>query len=205
MGLLGGSVGASGKLKTKLIRNGIDAPLSWKIRNWMRWRFIWNFITWHLAHGFTKLTGVVTTVGRLHARLIHADGTYVDYGWVAYGLVTTAWVNFLVASLQASDVTFADLKWHDSGIGVTAAAIGDTDIETTDGAARDTDSQGGATNVYNSVGTIPYTGAYAITEHGIFTVVTGGTLGDRHVFGAINVVNTDSIQFTYEMTYPAGG
>jgi hypothetical protein len=47
----------------------------------------------------------------------------------------------------------------------------------------------------------------AITEHGLFsqTRAGGGTLMDRSKFAAINVVATDSIQFTYELTLTAGG
>ena len=139
--------------------------------------------------------------------MVRADGSRVDYGVVAHGLVTTAWVNFLVDNLQADTTEFGDLKFHDSGVGVTGATIGDTDIETTDGEARVTGTQaeGASANIYQTVGTITYTTTKAITEHGVFTQVTGGTMVDRHTFTAINVVNTDQIEFTYEYTANAGG
>jgi len=43
-----------------------------------------------------------------------------------------------------------------------------------------------------------------VTEHGLFNASSAGTLMDRTVFSAINVVNGDSIQFTYELTATAG-
>jgi hypothetical protein len=46
-----------------------------------------------------------------------------------------------------------------------------------------------------------------VTEHGIFSQAAtgGGTLWDRSVFSAINVVSGDSIQFTYTCTVSSGG
>jgi hypothetical protein len=138
--------------------------------------------------------------------LIRADGTVLDYGLISAHLVTTAFVNFMVDQLQTETSEWGDFKYHDSGVGTTAAAVGDTDIETTDGESRATGTQTeGAANIYESVGTISYTTTKAITEHGLFSKATGTTLMDRHVFSAINVVNGDSIQFTYDLTCTAGG
>jgi hypothetical protein len=55
------------------------------------------------------------------------------------------------------------------------------------------------------VGTISYTTTKAITEHGLFSKATGTTLMDRDEFAAVNVVNGDSIEFTYELTLTSGG
>src|SRR3990170_3210655 len=121
-------------------------------------------------------------------------------------LVTTAFVNFVTDQLQTETSVFGDFKFHDSGVGTTDPAITDTAIETTDGESRATGNQTeSAANVYQSVGTISYTTTKAITEHGLFNDATTGTLMDRSVFSAINVVNGDSIQFTYTLTTNAGG
>lgn len=205
--MLSSEVQDSGSVGARVIRGGVKAPLSWKIRNVLRWHFIWMFLTFYAAKLFTKVTGVICLTGRLKARLIHADGPSVDYGVIAHGLVTTAWVNFVVDQLQTETSEFGDLKYHDSGEGTTGAAIGDTDMESTDGESRATGSQteGAGANIYKTVGTITYSSTKAITEHGVFTQSTGGTLVDRHTFTAINVVNTDQIEFTYEYTATAGG
>ena len=198
----------SSSLSTRLIKHEIEAPLIWKLKNNLHPRFWINFLTWHMARWFSKATNVLTFTGSLSAVLITENGRQrVNYGKVAYGLVTTAFAQFMVDQLQAETSVWGDFKFHDSGVGTTAAAISDTDIETTDGESRVTGSQteGATADIYKSVGTITYTTSKAITEHGLFSIVTAGTLMDRHVFAAINVVNTDSIEFTYELTVNDGG
>jgi hypothetical protein len=58
-----------------------------------------------------------------------------------------------------------------------------------------------------TVGTLTFDAGAAITEHGIFTQsgTGGGTLLDRSVFSAINVISGDSIQFTYTLSLSSGG
>lgn len=134
------------------------------------------------------------------------NGIKTDYGIVAYRVVTTAFVSFVVDQLQTETSVFGDFKFHDSGVGTTAENAADTAIETTDGESRATGTQTeSAANAYRSVGTISYTSTKAITEHGLFNDASAGTLMDRSVFSAINVVNGDSIQFTYTITLSAGG
>lgn len=205
--MLNSKMGFSGTLQAKLNRGGIDAPLSWRIRNRIMPRFWFNWLTWYVAKVFSKATNIVTMTGSLSIIHRENDGSYIDYGKVAYGLVTTAFVEFMVDQLQTETSVWGDFKFHDSGVGATAAAIGDTDIETIDGESRATGTQveGASANIYRSVGTISYTATRAIAEHGLFSIVTGGTLMDRHVFSAINVVNGDSIEFTYELTVNSGG
>lgn len=206
--MLGSSnLGVSGDVGIKVHR-APKAPLSWRIKNAMRWEFVHGWMGWHAAGVFSKLFGIPTLRPRLYARLIKADGTIVNYGCVGIGrVVTTAFVNFMVDNMQTDTTEWGDFKYHDSGVGVTAADVSDTDIETTDGESRATGSQGegASANIYQSVGTINYTTTKAITEHGLFSQTTGTTLLDRHTFTAINVNNGDSIQFTYELTVSAGG
>jgi hypothetical protein len=197
----------TGKLGTRKISITKNAPLSWRMKQALRGDRIKGLFANKLAKLFGKITGLPVLTSELSAVLIHEDGSRVNFGVVSRRVITTAWVNFLVDQLQTETSEFGDLKFHDSGIGTTAAAIGDTDIETTDGEARvaGTQTEGASPNIYKSVGTITYGSGLAITEHGIFTIITGGTMADRHVFGAINVVSTDQIEFTYEMTVAAGG
>ncbi len=127
----------------------------------------------------------------------------------AYGLVVTGGANFLAtdfASGQASPRISA-MNFHDSGTGTVAATSTDSGLQTQAGpATRATGVQSNpVTNQYRSVGTIAYTTGLAITEWGIFSASTAGTMWDRRVFAAINVVNGDSIQYTYTLTITAGG
>ena len=189
----------TGKLGTRLIKEP-RASLAWKLSNFPRmWPGLWR-------EALAKVTKTPTFFGHLYARHVRADGSVVNYGLVSTRLVTTAFVDFVVDQLIAESSVFGDFKFHDSGIGVTAANIADTAIETTDNVARSTGTQAeDAHNIYESVGTITYVGTLAITEHGLFSTVDAATLMDRHVFSAINVVATDSIEFTYKLTVSDGG
>ena len=194
----------SGKLQARKIK-APGAPWRWYLSNWTRWGAIKGLIAVKLIAPIARLFGVATITGKLEAVWICADGSMVRYGVLGYRVVTTAFVNFVVDNLIADTTEFGDFKFHDSGVGVTAENITDTDIETTDGESRVTGTQvEDDPDDYQSVGTITYSTTKAITEHGLFSQATGATLMDRTVFTAINVVDTDSIQFTYTINIPAG-
>lgn len=195
---LGGKVGA--KLNVGPMHK--YAPLWWKIKNFKNLAAAWRV-------PIAKLFRVPTFYGKLYATLHRPDGSMVDYGLVSMRVVTTAFCEFLVDQLQTESSVIGDFKYHDSGTGVTGAAIGDSSMETvvtdnlrTVGTQVETSSV-----IYKSVGAIAYTGPHNISEHGLFnsTRATGPTLLDRHTFTAIPVVNLDSITFTYELTVTAGG
>lgn len=203
--MISGDVRPRGDLAMKVMR-APKAPLTWRLRNWLRWSYLVGLFGWLLGHGYMRLFGAPVLLGRLEARLLRKDGSVVNYGTLGFRVVTTAFVSFLTDQLQTEDSTIGDFKYHDSGVGTTAEANGDTGIETTDGESRATGTQTEASaTAYRSVATISYTTTKAITEHGLFNSATTGTLMDRTVFSAINVVNGDSIQFTYTLTASAGG
>jgi hypothetical protein len=205
-GMTTGQVALKGRLQARVVRAD-RVPLSWRLRNVLRLDFLWGWLAYYAGLGFSRLTGIPCMLGKLSATLIRADGRRVDYGVLGYRVVTTAFVNFMVDQLQTETSEWGDFKYHDSGVGTTDPAVGDTDIETTDGESRATGTQteGASANIYRSVGTISYSSTKAITEHGLFSQATGSTLMDRSEFSAINVVSGDSIQFTYELTVSAGG
>lgn len=199
-----GTMKLGGELRTRKITPP-GPGVGWHLRNRTRWSYILGWFTHRLAHAFTRLTGAPVMLGSLKIRLFRADGSIVDFGTVGWRVVTTEFVNFMVDQLQAEDSTWGDFLHHDSGVGTTAENVADTDIETTDGESRASGTQTeGAANIYESVGTISYTTTKAITEHGLFNHATLGELMDRTVFTVINVVNGDSIQFTYDLTVTAG-
>jgi hypothetical protein len=148
----------------------------------------------------------VGTLAELRAVVIRADGSIENFGVLSRRVVTTTGVAWL-ATAFTNTVEPETLNFHDAGTGVGAELIGNTTMGTPFGGARvvGTQSTPGSTNIYRSVATIPFTSSLAITEHGLFTASTAGTLFDRSVFSAINVLNGDSIQFTWELTLPSGG
>lgn len=197
--LMGGELGIKANLLQK-------APLTWRVRNALRPGYWVGWAENQAAKIFTGLTGIPTLTAELSVQLNKRDGTRIDYGVVGYRVVTTAFVNFVVDQLQTETSVFGDFKFHDSGVGSTAENVANTAMETTDGETRVTGTQTETSaNIYQSVGTISYTTTKAITEHGLFNDVSAGTLMDRTVFSAINVVNGDSISFTYSLTISSGG
>lgn len=203
--MLSGELKSSGKLGVKKVTPP-GPGLRWHLQNRLRWSWVVGWLGWHAAHALTATFGIPTMLGELSIRLFRADGSVVDYGVVCRRVITTAFVGYMVDQLQTESSTWGDFKFHDSGVGTTDPAITDTAMETADGESRATGSQTeSAANVYRSVGTIPYTSTKAITEHGLFNDATAGTLLDRSEFAAVNVVNGDSIQFTFDYTVTAGG
>lgn len=172
-------------------------------------RTVWEEVKLRLRVWFAALKspwiGEVTPVGRLYAVKIDQHGNSENLGLVSTKVVTDAAVAYLVDGLQANTTDVSLFKFHGSGTGTTAEAASQTALVTAV-ATRATGSQteGASANIYRTVGTISYSGSFAITEHGIFSASSGGTMLDRSVFSAINVINGDSIQFTYELTLPSG-
>lgn len=172
----------------------------------MDWKLRWKLSNLpHLLRGVPDMVmGLMRPVGRLYVEVHRANGKRERLGLVSTRVVTTAGVNFLVDSLQGS-VEPENFKYHGMGTGNTAEAVGDTTLVTeVETRATGSQTEGSSANIYKTVGTITATDTRAIVEHGIFSASSSGTLLDRSVFSAINLASGDSIQFTYELTLPAG-
>lgn len=195
-----GNLTLGGTLAPRKINGRRPAGLGYKLRNLPNlWRGWWR---WHAA----RLLGIPTLYGTVHAEVRHADGRITDYGLISTRAVTNAFVADIVDNLQTGAATFQAYDYHASGTGTTAEAAGDTALVTDSGVARATGTASEpSASQYRSVGTQSYTSTLAITEHGLFNASTAGTLMDRSVFTAINVVSGDSIQFTYTLSLTAGG
>ena len=71
-----------------------------------------------------------------------------------------------------------------------------------------TQAEGASANVYRTTATLSPDsgGTLAITEHGLFSASSAGTLWDKTLFSAINLVSgSDSLQTQYDLTCTAGG
>ena len=128
-------------------------------------------------------------------------------------VVTDVFCEDIVDNLIAEVSAFGDYKYHHSGTGVAAENATDTALGTPELDARTAGTQvEDSSKVYKSIATETFDGAAAITEHGLFNTagaggppVTGGILMDRTVFGAINVVNTNQIEWTFTISFTSGG
>jgi hypothetical protein len=98
----------------------------------------------------------------------------------------------------------------------------DTALSTAAGTARVAGTQSNpSANVYKTIATIPFTGSLTISEWGLFSASSAGTLWDRRWFNTagapattasaaltgstIGVNNADSITFSYSLSVTAGG
>lgn len=121
-------------------------------------------------------------------------------------LVTTAFVDFIVDQLQTETSEFGDFKFHQCGLGVTNEAITDTGIETDTGISPVTGTQTETDHdTYKSVATMTMDATEAITEHVLMSQSGAGTCMDRTEFAPINVVSGNQIEFTFEISFTAGG
>lgn len=134
-----------------------------------------------------------------------ALGWRENVGRVSRGKVTTAFRDFVAAQLVTDSTVIGDFKFHEVGTSAQAEANTDTALITTTGIARVTGTQLNPTApVYRSVATVTADTSETWQEHGLFSIVTGGTLMDRSLISpTVAVVNLDTVTFTYEVTLSA--
>lgn len=186
---------------------------AYAFKNKMRFGFLVGWFTVQMAHLANRLLGIAVFTSELRGRLIKGNGQTHDLGVLSYRVVTNNGVAFIVDAWQ-NTVELENMKYHGVGTGGTAEAAADSALVTESTTALNPDSTRAtgsltesAANAFQTVGTVTFDGSAAITEHGIFSQAAtgGGVLFDRSLFSAINVVSGDSIQFTYTVTFTAGG
>lgn len=181
---------------------------AWRLRQAPR--ALWSFARVALQ----RLVGFRPSIGALYLRVRQADGTILDYGVAGLDIVTDAGATWIVDNLRNAVATIANMKFHGIGTGTTAAAVGDTALQTEITTAYNPDNTratGSQTNngakVYHTVGTNTVDASVAATEWGLFTQAAtgGGTMLDRIVFTVVNLANGDSLQSTFDFTVNSGG
>jgi hypothetical protein len=191
-------------------------PFRWRARQWLKNLRDGSFFI-PLYARIARRLGLVVMYAELRLQVAHADGTVTDYGLGGRRVVTDAGVAFLASAFD-NTVEPELMRYHGYGTGTTAENANQTALVTeltthyaTDN-VRPTGSQAHSSNTYTTVATLAInnggSSTYAITEHGVFSqaAVAGGTLWDRTVFSAINLVDQqDSLQSTYILTLPSGG
>lgn len=116
-------------------------------------------------------------------------------------VLTNVGEQFICDYLSAVVATAADyVHW---GTGTTAAAKTDTALVTAASEARVQGTKStngtGAAAKYQVVGTLTADGAKTITEAGLFTALTAGTLVIRGDFTGIALALNDRIEFTFTL------
>jgi hypothetical protein len=118
-------------------------------------------------------------------------------------LVVTVGKNFIASSMAKTTTnTPAAMTHMEVGTGTTAAAVGDTALETAVASSRVTlTSTTVTTNNVAYVATFPAgTGTGALTEAGIFNASSSGTMLCRTVFSVINKGAADTLGITWTVT-----
>tara|TARA_B110000908_G_scaffold171054_1_gene232512 strand:+ start:1608 stop:2057 length:450 start_codon:yes stop_codon:yes gene_type:complete len=117
-------------------------------------------------------------------------------------LVVTAGLTFICARMAAAS---ADVMSHMAlGSGTTAAAAGDTDLESILGSREALDSTSASSNTITYVSSFGAgEGTGAVTEAGVFNAASSGTMLCRTVFAVVNKAADDTMSVTWTITLTA--
>lgn len=118
-------------------------------------------------------------------------------------VLTTVGKALIVSRIMGNGSEPKYIAW---GTGTTTAAASDTALTTESAEARvnGTSSQVTTTttnDTYRVTGTLTATGARAITEVGLLTAASGGTLFMHSDFAALNLASGDSVSFTIDTQF----
>ena len=137
--------------------------------------------------------------GHINLKLFGPDGKLKEERNIKNTIVT-AGKNFLATWLVQATQAGYFMQYLAIGTGTSAVQATDTTLETEIGtriAGTLTDSN----NIWQNQATFPAgNGTGAITEAGILSALTSGTLFARQVFGVINKAAGDSLQLTWSVT-----
>lgn len=137
-----------------------------------------------------KLTGFV------NIKVIDSKGNVKDERNVK-NLVVTAGKNYLASWLAAASQSTYFMKYIAVGTGTTAPSASDTALQNE--VARAAGSVSSSSNTWTNQATITATGA--ITEAGIFSASSGGTMLSRVTFSPVNLSAGDSIVINWSITF----
>lgn len=162
-----------------------------------------------------ELPNRLNAIGHLWLAKVSLSGDVEDFGLVSCRVVTDTGVQYIVDSFQGL-VEPENMKFHGLGTGTTAEAATQTALVTelttaySSANTRPTGTLGeksGDAKTYETTATITVSASVAATEHGIFSQAAtgGGVMLDRSVFSAVNLASGESLQATYQLTFPSGG
>tara|TARA_R110000868_G_scaffold103637_1_gene285262 strand:- start:877 stop:1323 length:447 start_codon:yes stop_codon:yes gene_type:complete len=141
----------------------------------------------------------IKITGDVKIDIIGADGVVKDSREIK-NLVVTTGKNYIASRMK--DATATAMSHMELGTGTTAAAIGDTTLQTALAGSRVTlTSTTVTTNSVAYVASFPAgTGTGAVTEAGVFNAASAGTLLCRTVFSVVNKGANDAMSITWTIT-----
>lgn len=139
--------------------------------------------------------------GRLNIVLKDQDGNVKDTRQVD-NLVVDTGLDYIASRMK--DATATAMSHMAIGSGTTAAAAGDTDLESILGSREALDSTTVTDNTITYVSSFEAgDGTGAVTEAGIFNAATSGTMLCRTVFSVVNKGANDTLSITWTITLSA--
>ena len=139
--------------------------------------------------------------GRVNIVLKDKDGNVKETREID-NLVVAAGLDYIASRMEG---TSSNVMSHMAlGSGTTAAAAGDTDLESILGSREALDSTTVTDNAVAYVSSFEAGDATgAVTEAGIFNAVSGGTMLCRTVFSVVNKAADDTMSVTWTITISA--
>ena len=141
----------------------------------------------------------IKITGDVRIDIIGADGAIKDSREIK-NLVVTTGKNYIASRMK--DATATAMTHMELGTGATAAAVGDTALQTAISGSRVTlTSTTVTTNAVAYVASFPAgTGTGAVTEAGVFNASSAGTMLCRTVFSVVNKGAADAMSITWTIT-----
>ncbi|KKP97243.1 MAG: hypothetical protein UR99_C0017G0026 [Candidatus Moranbacteria bacterium GW2011_GWD2_36_12] len=151
-------------------------------------------------------SGLLAKIALFGVRIPFITGMWVERMSVA-NLITSAGKAGLASRVNGNGAEAA-FTYIAIGIGTTAAAVGNTALEseiTTAGGQRANSTASRTTTTVTNdtarlVNTFTFTGSFNVTEAGVLNAGSTGTLLNRQVFTAVAVASGDSLQITVDVS-----
>lgn len=151
-------------------------------------------------------SGILNKLAAYGLRIPGITGSYVSELRMA-NLVTSAGLAGIASRINGAG-SEAAFTYIAIGTGTTAAAAGDTALETeitTGGGARAAATASRTTTTVTNdtatlVHTFTFSASFAVTEAGALNAASAGVLLNRQVFSAVNVVSSDTLQVTIDVS-----
>jgi hypothetical protein len=141
----------------------------------------------------------IKITGNVKIDVIGADGAIKESREIK-NLVVTTGKEYIASRMK--DATATAMGYMELGTGTTAAAVGDTTLQTVISGSRTAlTSTTVTTNAVAYVANFPAgTGTGAVTEAGIFNAASAGTMLCRTVFAVVNKGAADAMSITWTIT-----
>jgi hypothetical protein len=141
----------------------------------------------------------IKITGNVKIDVIGADGAIKESREIK-NLVVTTGKEYIASRMK--DATATAMGYMELGTGTTAAAVGDTALQTVISGSRTAlTSTTVTTNAVAYVANFPAgTGTGAVTEAGIFNAASAGTMLCRTVFAVVNKGAADAMSITWTIT-----